>query len=177
MVHDGVGHLDHGRQPALPGQIHPGPEQGGPLMAVLDGEDLLEGQAHSIGECRLEIAVLEAVELFPLPRLEVIGVLEPDPAGLFEVGLGERLQAADLIHGFIDELYQVETVDGDPGLGQVFGDPFLEGGGQVHAHRFDGLGITPMGLEIFRKGWSVWASLPEVAKSRHLAGRSTKRVM
>lgn len=84
-------------------------------MVVLECEDL-EGQVVLIGLDRLEVLVLEEIlELCFLFGVELPGVLEPKPAAFLEVGLGEGFALAYGIHGLIDELHEVEAIEGDLG--------------------------------------------------------------
>ena len=78
--------------------------------------------------------------------IELSGVLEPQPAAFLEVWLGEDLPFAHGIHGLINELHEVEPIEGNLGVGQVLGSPFLEGWGEIHAHIGDPFCATPMGL-------------------------------
>ena len=59
MVHEGVGALDQRGQSGCLGVFHPSLEENGALVAVLVGEDLLDGEAVLIGLGRLEVLVLE----------------------------------------------------------------------------------------------------------------------
>ena len=119
-------------------------------MASLDGEDLLEGQAELVGLGRLEVLVLEELlEPGALLGGELSRVLEPQPTALFQVGLGEGFALTHGVHSLIDELHQVEAIEGDLGVGQVFCGLFLEGWREVHADLRNGLGATAMGLQIF----------------------------
>ncbi len=59
MIHDGVGNLDDRRQIAGLGVFQPGFQEGSPLMAILDREDVLKGQAELVGLRRLEVLVFE----------------------------------------------------------------------------------------------------------------------
>ena len=61
-------------------------------MAILDREYVLKREVKLIGLRRFEVLVLEeGLELFFLLGFEVSFVLEPEPAGFLEVGLGEEL--------------------------------------------------------------------------------------
>ena len=59
MIHDGVGNLDDRRQIAGLGVFQPGFQEGSTLMAILDREDVLKGQAELVGLRRLEVLVFE----------------------------------------------------------------------------------------------------------------------
>ncbi len=60
-------------------------------MAILGREYVLKREAKLIGLRRFEVLVLEeSLELFFLLGFEVSFVLEPEPVGFLEVGLGEE---------------------------------------------------------------------------------------
>src|SRR5207248_7062966 len=83
---------------------------------------------------------------------EIGGVLEPDIAGAGEFGMVFAFEAADLIDGIVDEADDVELVEGNVCVGEVFGSAFFEGGGHVGADIGDGEGITVVGLEVWGEG-------------------------
>ena len=121
-------------------------------MAILDREDLLEGQAELVSLSCLEILIFEKLlELGGLFGRELSRVLEPQPATLFQIGLWERaslLRTASTA-SLMSFMRWMEAIKGDLGVGQVFCGPFLEGWREVHAYLRNGLGVTAMGLQIF----------------------------
>ena len=147
------------------------------MVAILDSEDLLESKPELIGLGRLEVLVFEqGLQLFFLLDLEVSLVLEPEPASFLEDRLGDGFPLAYGIHGLIDELHEVEAIEGDLGIGQVLGGPFLEGRREVHAHLGDGLGTATMGLQILGElceGLSILARCGKVRIPRKSATQSS----
>ena len=55
---------------------------------------------------------------------------------------------ANRVDGFVDELDEVEFVEGDLGVGQALRDAGDEGRAHVNAHLGNGLGISAMGRQV-----------------------------
>ena len=64
------------------------------------------------------------------------------------LGVDFSLLAADLIDGLVDQLDDVEFVEGDGRPGQVLGKPRAVAGGHVDAGVADVLGTAAMGFKI-----------------------------
>jgi hypothetical protein len=91
------------------------------------------------------------VELGGLFVGQLASVLEQRPAQTFERRICLLLQAPHLAHG-IAGVSEMELVEGDPGVGEIFGDTFDEGRRHVDADRFDVFGSGLVSTQIFGKG-------------------------
>jgi hypothetical protein len=95
---------------------------------------------------------------------EVRPVLQPQPAGVLELGAGGELGTADGVHRFAELGSQVVTVEGHLRVRQMLGDSADEGrthvgagvgnllrvaavGGQIGGEALDGLGGASLGGE------------------------------
>ena len=84
-------------------------------------EDLPEALLDAEGAVSLEVELFEIGELGDLGAVRGALVLQPEVAAALEAGGGLRLLAADLVDGLVDQLDDVELVEGDRRPGQVLG--------------------------------------------------------
>jgi hypothetical protein len=61
---------------------------------------------------------------------KILRVFKPDIAGAGEFGMRPAFETADLFDRIIDEADDVKFVEGDGGLGKVYGNAVEEGLGQ-----------------------------------------------
>ena len=88
------------------------------------------------------------VQLSALALRQVARVLEPEVAALLQFGVALLFGPANRVDGLVDELDDVEFVEGDLGVGQAFRGAGDEGRAHVDAHLVDGLGISPVGRQV-----------------------------
>ena len=113
---DGAGDVFDGFEAAAASPAVPAFEQGlGLGGAVGAAEDLTQGLFDAEGAMGFEVEALEVVELVDLVLAPGLLVLEPDVAGATQRGGGLDLLAAHLVDCFVDQLDDVELVEGDLG--------------------------------------------------------------
>lgn len=88
----------------------------------------------------------------PLPRRPVLLVLQPQVAAALEAGIGLDLLAAHGIDGLVEQLDDVEFIEGDFGPGQMRRDSCPVAGRHIDADRGDVLATAAVGLEILGEG-------------------------
>ena len=89
------------------------------ILGRLDVE-FLEGEADAVCPPGLEVGGGEVVQLSALALRQVPRVLEPEVAALVQFGVALLFGPANRVDGFVDELDEVEFVEGDLGIGQTF---------------------------------------------------------
>jgi len=100
----------------------------------------------------LRFAGGEVVQLGALALRQVARVPEPEVAALLQFRRGSSVRPANRVDGFVDELDDVEFVEGDLGVGQAFGSADDEGRAHVDAYLGDGLGSSAMGHQVLGEG-------------------------
>src|SRR5471032_2792042 len=110
--------------------------------------EFLKGEPYLVGPRSLEMTRWETIECRPLALRQVGWVAQPDIAGAFQHILVLLFAAADLIDRVVDDLDGMELVEGDSGIGQVFGNPLDEGRAHVDTDLFDRFGVAAMRGEV-----------------------------
>jgi len=86
-------------------------------------EDLAQGFLDAEGAVGLEVELLQVGELGALAASPGVLVLQPEVAAALEAGGRFSLLAADLIDGLVDQLDDVEFVEGDGAQGKCSASP------------------------------------------------------
>jgi hypothetical protein len=149
VVLEGLGDLLDGVESATTGPGIPlVQERLGLLAAGGAVEDLPQALLDAEGTVSLEVELFEIGELGDLGAGPGALVLQPEVAAALEAGGGLRLLAADLVDGLVDQLDDVELVEGDRRPGQVLGDAGAVAGGHIDADVLDVLGAAAVGFEV-----------------------------
>src|SRR6266446_5349114 len=114
------------------------------------------------------------VQLSALALRQVPRVLEPEVAALLQFGAALLFVPANRVDGLVDELDDVEFVEGDLGVGQTLRGAGNEGRAHVDAHLGDGLGISAMGRQVRGEGIDR-AGVPRVKPEGRLLPAATNR--
>ena len=116
--------------------------------ALCAAKDL--AQAFLDAECAVgfEVQGSEIEELQVLFAAPIVRIFQPDVAAALELGDGLDLLAADLVDGLVEQLNDMELIEGDRGPWQMLVEPGAVTGGHVDTDVADLLGTGVMGLQV-----------------------------
>ncbi len=110
--------------------------------------DLLEGKPHAPRACRFEVGRAQRIEHSALPGGQIDCVLGPDISCAAQLWSRLHFVTAHVVDGITNEFHDVETVEGDLSLCQVFSDAFDEGRTHIGRGMLDAAGITTVVFEV-----------------------------
>ena len=116
--------------------------------ALGGAEDLAQAFLDAKSAMGFEVEGSQIDELDELLAAPVVRVFQPNVAAALEFGDGLDLLAADLVDGFVDQLDDMELVEGDRGPWNMLAEPGTVAGGHVDADIANLLGAGAVGLEI-----------------------------
>ncbi len=135
---EGGGHLLQHRDPRRLGPTAPVVQEAGGVLHALPIPEASELVLHVVGGGQRLVEAQRFLQtgLFALRFVEVLGVLEDQPAGALEDGLTASFGlalvfAAEVGQAFVEELDDVEVVEDVEGVGEVIADGGAIGGRPV----------------------------------------------